>query len=42
MVVLPDCFECCEVLLDGVEVWRIRRQEEQDRAFVFDQLFCFV
>ena len=42
MVVLPDFLERSEVFFDGVEVWRIRRKEEQDCAFGLDQLSCFV
>ena len=41
MVVLPDFLEGAEVMFYGVEVWRIGREEEQDRAFVLDQFSGF-
>ena len=40
-VILSVFFEGCEVMLDGVEVWGVRRQEQQGGAGLLDKLRCF-
>ena len=36
-VVFAEAFDKSEVVLDGVQVWRVRRQEQEGGRFAFDQ-----
>ena len=38
LIVFTEAFDRSEVVFDGVQVWRVRRQEQESGHFAFDQL----